>query len=96
MSKVNKQQNLKPNKLFVKTGDTVKVLSGDDKGKIGKIIAVDSKKRMIKVEGVAIKTKHIKKNAQTGEAGSIIKTESFIHSCKVKAVEPKKQQKEKK
>ena len=51
-------------KLHVKKGDTVLVLSGNDKGKQGKILRVDVKKNRAIVEGVRIISKHTRPNAQ--------------------------------
>jgi large subunit ribosomal protein L24 len=49
------------NTLHVKTGDTVIVLSGKDKGKTGKVLSADPKKATVIVENVNIVTKHQKK-----------------------------------
>nr|YP_010336759.1 ribosomal protein L24 [Stylonema alsidii]UNJ15165.1 ribosomal protein L24 [Stylonema alsidii] len=69
-------------KIHVKVGDTVKVISGKDKGKIGKINQILAKKNTVIVEGVNFKTKH-QKSRQEGEAGSIVKKEAPIHSSNV-------------
>lgn len=42
-----------------KTGDMVEVITGDDKGETGKIIALDMKKGKVTVEGVNMQTKHV-------------------------------------
>lgn len=65
--------------MHLKTGDTVKIITGKDKGKIGKIIKIISKKSHIIVEGINIKSKH-QKSSQEGENGSIIKREVSFHS----------------
>lgn len=84
-----------PNKLHVKTGDTVVVISGKsnkelrseksgqtgDKGKIGKVLKVFPKTGKIIVEGVNIRKKHIK--SQNGQPGSIEQREQPIFACKV-------------
>lgn len=72
-------------KMHVKTGDTVVVLSGKDKGKRGKVLSVDPQKRMVIVEGVSMATKH-KKPRRMGEEGGIIKQETPIYACKVMTV----------
>ena len=69
-------------KLHVKTGDHVIVLSGKDKGKKGKVLSVDPKRRMVVVEGVSMATKH-KKPRRMGEMGGIVKQEPPIHASKV-------------
>lgn len=69
-------------KMHIKTGDTVKVLSGKDKGKTGKVLSVNPDKRMVIVEGVSVATKH-KKPRKAGEMGGIIKQETPIYASKV-------------
>ena len=75
-------------KLFVKTGDTVMVMSGEDKGKTAKVKkAVPSTGKII-VEGVAMVKKHQKPRGQ-GMQGGIIEQEAAINACKVMVVCPK-------
>ena len=74
--------------MRLKKGDTVKVLSGNDKGKTGEIIKVIPKTNKIIVKGVNVRKKHIKPRKQ-GEEGGIIPTECAIHSAKVNIVCPK-------
>lgn len=76
------------NKLHVKTGDTVVVLSGKEKGKKGKILQVSPKERKVIIEGVNMCTRHVKPRRQ-GEAGGIIKAEAAMYACKVMPVCPK-------
>ena len=47
-------------KMHVKKGDTVQVITGRDKGKVGEVTDVLTKKSQIVVEGVNIRTKHVK------------------------------------
>ncbi|KAL4450652.1 hypothetical protein ABPG77_001008 [Micractinium sp. CCAP 211/92] len=68
--------------MHVRLGDTVKVIAGGDKGKVGTIQAVDTKRGMVVVEGVNIKTKHVKPGVQ-GEAGQILKKEFPVHHSNV-------------
>lgn len=65
-------------KLHVKKGDTVLVLSGNDKGKQGKVMSVDTEKNRAIVEGVRIVSKHTRPNAEHPQGG-IIKQEAPIH-----------------
>ena len=51
------------NKVHVKTGDTVVILSGKDKGKKGKVLEVSPKEGKVIVEGLNIATKHVKQDA---------------------------------
>ena len=47
-------------KLKIKKGDTVRVITGKDKGKEGKVLVVDMKNERVIVEGVNMATKHMK------------------------------------
>ena len=68
--------------MKLKTGDKVVVIAGKDKGKEGKIVAVDKKNNRVMVEGVNMVSKHTKPNAQNQQCG-IIKKENFIHASNV-------------
>ena len=76
------------NKVHVKTGDTVVVLSGKDKGKQGKVLQVSPKEGKVIVEGLNIATKHVKPRRQ-GEQGGIVEAEAAMYACKVQLVCPK-------
>ncbi len=76
------------NKIHVKTGDSVVVLSGKDKGKKGKVLAVSPKEGKVIVEGINMATKSVKPRRQ-GEAGGIVKAEAAMYSSKVQLVCPK-------
>ena len=75
-------------KLFVKTGDTVKVITGDDKGTTGKVQKAYPSKGKIVVEGVAMVKKHQKPRGQ-GMPGGIIEKEASIDASNVMIVCPK-------
>jgi large subunit ribosomal protein L24 len=74
--------------MKIKKGDTVKVLSGNDKGKTGEVLEVIPKTQKIIVKGVNIRKKHVKPRKQ-GDEGGIIPVECAIHSAKVNVVCPK-------
>ncbi|HHW48508.1 MAG TPA: 50S ribosomal protein L24 [Clostridiaceae bacterium] len=74
-----------PNKVHVKKGDTVYILSGKDRGKKGKVLKVIPKDSTVIVEGVNITTKHRKPRGRYQEGG-IIHQESPIHSSNVMLV----------
>ena len=76
------------NTLHVKTGDTVVVLSGKDKGKKGKILQVSPKENKVIVEGINYVTKHVRPRRQ-GQPGGIMKAEGAMYASKVMAVCPK-------
>ena len=69
-------------KIHVKTGDTVIVLSGDDKGVKGEVIAVSPAEGKILVKGVNMVKKHVKPRRQ-GETGGIVDAEGAIYASRV-------------
>ena len=75
-------------KLFVKTGDTVQVISGEDKGKTGKVQKAIPETGKVIVEGVAMVKKHQKPRGQ-GMPGGIIEQEAAIDASNVMVVCPK-------
>ena len=68
--------------MKLKTGDNVVVITGKDKGKEGKIIAVDRKNNRVMVEGVNMVSKHMKPTPMN-QQGGIIKKEGFIDASNV-------------
>lgn len=76
------------NKVHVKTGDTVVVLSGKDKGKKGQVLAVSPKEGKVIVEKVNMVSKHVKPR-KMGEQGGIIKAEGAMYASKVQIVCPR-------
>ena len=79
---------MEPNKIHVKTGDTVVILSGKDKGKKGKVLQVSAKEGKVIVEGCGMVSKHVKPR-KMGQPGGIIKAEGAMYSSKVQLVCPK-------
>ena len=77
-------------KLHIKKGDTVKVLSGADNGKTGKIISVDREKGRAFVEGVNLVSKHTKPSAANPQGG-IVKREASVHISNLMVVDSKGQ-----
>lgn len=72
-------------KLHVKTGDTVIVISGDDKGKTGKVLEVSPKEGKVIVEGVNMVKKHVKPRPPQ-ENGGIVEVEGAMYADKVQLV----------
>ncbi len=75
-------------KMFVKTGDTVQVLSGKSKGVRGEVIAVSPKENKVIVKKVQVVTKHVKPS-RMGEQGGLVEVESALYASKVQLVCPK-------
>ena len=74
--------------MNIKKGDTVQVLSGNDKGKTGEVLEVIPKTSRVIVKGVNVRKRHVKPRKQ-GEEGGIIPVECSIHASKVNVVCPK-------
>ncbi len=75
------------NKLHVKKDDTVLIISGDDKGKQGKVLAVSPKEGKVIVEGQNMIKKHVKPR-KAGDPGGIIEAEGAMYVSKVQVVCP--------
>ena len=75
-------------KLHIKTGDTVKVIAGNEKGKSGTVKEVLTTKDRVIVEGLNVVKKHIKPSA-TNPNGGIENKEAGIHISNLQLVDPK-------
>lgn len=73
-------------KKHVKKGDEIVVIAGADKGKRGKIIAVNTKQERVFVEGVHMVKKHQRKTQQNPN-GAIVEREGTIHISNVMKAE---------
>jgi large subunit ribosomal protein L24 len=69
-------------KMYVKSGDTVQIIAGRDKGKVGEVLSVITKNSQVLVKGVNIRTRHVKPK-QEGESGQIVTEEAPVHSSNV-------------
>jgi len=74
--------------LKIKKGDTVRVISGNSVGNVGRIIQVFPKKNRAIVEGVNMVRKHMKARSQQ-EPGGIIDKEAPVHMSNLMLVDPK-------
>ena len=74
--------------MKIKTGDLVTIISGDEKGKQGKVWKVLPKDNAVIVEGLNIVKKHVKPN-QNNTKGSIVEKPNKIHVSNVALVDPK-------
>ena len=75
--------------MKIKKGDTVKVISGKDTGKEGKVLQVNPGKKLVLVEGVNIVKRHQKPQGQTMQGGVIDKSMP-IHISNVALIVKKK------
>ena len=69
-------------RMHVKKGDTVQIITGSEKGKVGEILRVLPETSKVVVQGVNVRTKHVKPQ-QEGESGQITTFEAPIHSSNV-------------
>ena len=78
------------NKLHIKAGDTVVLLTGDkkDRNKTGKVLEVSPEEGKVIVEGLNKVKKHVKPR-KAGDPSGIVEAESAIYACKVQVVCPK-------
>jgi large subunit ribosomal protein L24 len=72
--------------LKIKRGDTVMVIAGNDKGKIGKVLAVYPREMRVLVEGVNVRKKHVRPSPKYPQGG-IISKEMPIHYSNVMLVD---------
>jgi len=75
-------------KLHIKKGDTVVVITGNDKGQKGRVLEVIRKTNRAIVEGVNLIKKHTKPNAESPQGG-IIEKEAPVHISNLMLVDPK-------
>jgi large subunit ribosomal protein L24 len=73
--------------LHITSGDTVQVISGEDKGKRGKVKRVYPKTGRVEIEGINVITKH-QRPTQNSQGGKI-QREAPIHHSKVMLIDPK-------
>jgi large subunit ribosomal protein L24 len=72
----------------IRKGDLVQVVSGADRGKQGRVLAVDAARRRVRVEKVRTQKRHLKAGRKGARAGGVIEQEGFIDASNVMLVEP--------
>ncbi len=80
--------------LNIRTGDKVKVMSGKDRGKTGRVLRVDPKNERVYVEGLAMVKRHTRPKQVAGaqsqaQIGGVIEREGPIHISNVMLLDPK-------
>jgi large subunit ribosomal protein L24 len=75
-------------KLHIKKGDTVKVIAGDEKGKVAKVTVIDTKANKAILEGINMVSRAIKPSTQNPQGG-LIKKEAPIHISNLMLVDKK-------
>lgn len=77
--------------LKIRSGDTVAVTSGKDRGKTGKVLRVDPKKERVYVEGLNIVKRHqrpVQSTDPAKAAGGVVEKEGAIHISNVMLIDP--------
>jgi large subunit ribosomal protein L24 len=72
----------------LRKGDTVMVIAGDDKGKVGRVLAVDAEKQRVVVEKVNFVKRHTKARKQGAKSG-ILEKEAPVHMSNVQLYDSK-------
>jgi large subunit ribosomal protein L24 len=78
----------------IRKDDVVKVISGKDKGKTGRVLRVEPKRQRVFIEGMNIQKRHQKPRTirdvqRGGEVGGVIEKEGPIHLSNVMPLDPK-------
>ena len=80
--------------MKLKVGDNVRVITGSNKNKEGKVLKVLRKENKVIIDGINIVKKHVKPNRQN-ETGGILEVEAPIHISNVKVLDKKAEKAEK-
>ena len=75
--------------LRIRKGDLVQVITGADKGKQGRVMAVDREGGRVRVEKVRVQKRHLKPGRKAARSGGILEQEGFIDASNVRLVDPK-------
>ena len=74
--------------MKIKKNDSVKVISGNSKGKTGKVLKVFPKENRVIVEGVNLRKRHTKAN-QKNPQGGIVEKEAPVNASNIMILDPK-------
>ena len=80
--------------LKIRREDMVKVISGKDRGKTGRVLRVDPKRRRAYVEGINIRKRHVRPRTlrdtqRQQEVGGVVESEGPIHVSNLMLIDPK-------
>jgi large subunit ribosomal protein L24 len=75
--------------LRIRKGDLVQVISGADKGKQGRVLAVDRAAGRVRVEKVRVQKRHLKPGRRGARTGGVIEQEGYVHVSTVMLVDSK-------
>ena len=72
----------------IRKGDLVQVISGSDRGKQGRVIAVHHSEGRVRVESVRMQKRHLKPGRKGARTGGILEQEGFVDASDVMLVDP--------
>lgn len=72
----------------IKKGDLVQVVTGADRGKQGRVLAVDVAKGRVRVESVRLQKRHLRPGRSGAREGGIVESEGFVAVSNVMLVHP--------
>jgi len=72
----------------IRRGDLVEVVAGADRGKQGRVLAVDAESGRVRVEKVRVQKRHLKPGRAGAQQGGIVEDEGFIALSNVMIVNP--------
>ena len=81
-----KHQRAERHRIQIRKGDNVRVISGPDSGKSGRVLSIDARKNRVVVEHVAIMKRHTRPNPTKNIKGGIVEKEGAIHISNVMVV----------
>jgi large subunit ribosomal protein L24 len=70
----------------IRKGDLVQVIAGADRGKQGRVLAVEAGR--VRVEKVRLQKRHVKPGRKISKTGGIVEQEGYVHLSNVMLVEP--------
>ena len=69
--------------IRIRKGDTVQVIAGDDRGRVGKVLSVDEEEQRVVVENINLVKRHTRPNPQANRPGGIIEKPMPMHRAKI-------------
>jgi large subunit ribosomal protein L24 len=87
-SAMNREMRTAPTSAHLRKGDQVQVITGRDKGKSGRVLAVNASKRTVMVEHVGMIKRHTRPNPSKNVKGGILEKEGSIQISNVLLVCP--------
>jgi large subunit ribosomal protein L24 len=74
--------------MRIRKGDLVQVMTGTDRGRQGRVLAVDPERGRVRVEKVRVQKRHLKPGRRGSRTGGIVEQEGFIDASNVRLVDP--------